>query len=52
MGLRHARRPKNTTLTTAGEHLKVWPARISELKLGRRRDDRLADRYCQWLTAA
>jgi len=50
--LRPARRAKNINLTTAAAHLRVWPARIGELELGRRRDDQLADRYREWLTAA
>lgn len=50
--LRPARRAKNITLTTVAENLNVWPARIGELELGRRRDDQLAERYRRWLTAA
>lgn len=50
--LRPARRAKNLTLTTAAEHLAVWPARIGELELGRRPNDDLAQRYRRWLKAA
>lgn len=50
--LRPARRAKNITLTTAATALQVWPARVGELELGRRRDDDFAERYRQWLTAA
>lgn len=50
--LRPARRAKNITLTNAATALGVWPARVGELELGRRRDDDFADRYRQWLTAA
>lgn len=50
--LRPARRAKNTTLTSAATALHVWPARVGELELGRRRDDAFADRYRQWLSAA
>jgi transposase len=47
--LRPARRAKNITLTAVATALDVWPARVGELELGRRRDD---DRYRAWLTAA
>jgi len=50
--LRPARRAKNITLTNAATAPGVWPARVGELELGRRRDDNFADRYRQWLTAA
>lgn len=50
--LRPARRAKNITLTTVATALDVWPARIGELELGRRRDDAFAERYRQWLNAA
>jgi hypothetical protein len=50
--LRPTRRAKNITLTTAATALNVWPARVSELELGRRRDDDFADRYRSWLNAA
>jgi len=50
--LRPARQAKNITLTNAATALGVWPARVGELELGRRRDDHFADRYRQWLNAA
>lgn len=50
--LRPSRRAKNITLTNAASAMGVWPARVGELELGRRRDDDFADRYRQWLTAA
>lgn len=50
--LRPARQAKNITLTNAATALGVWPARIGELELGRRRDDPFAERYRNWLTAA
>jgi len=50
--LRPARRAKNITLTTVATALDVWPARVGELELGRRRDDAFAERYRQWLNAA
>lgn len=50
--LRPARRTKNLTLTTAATHLGVWPATISQLELGQRRDDNLAQTYRDWLNAA
>lgn len=49
--LRPARRAKNLTLTAAAAHLGVWPARIGELKLGRRPNDQLAAAYRDWLNA-
>jgi transposase len=50
--LRPARHAKNLTLTTAAAALNVWPATISQLELGQRRDDDLANAYRQWLQAA
>jgi len=50
--LRPARRAKNITLTTVATALNVWPARIGELELGRRRDDDFAATYRAWLNAA
>lgn len=50
--LRPARQAKNLTLTNAAEACHTWPARISEIELGKRRDDNLAHRYREWLTAA
>ena len=43
--LRPARRAKNITMTTVANALRVWPTRVGELELGRRRDDNFADRY-------
>ncbi|GAB2472172.1 IS110 family transposase [Luteococcus sediminum] len=50
--LRPTRQAKNLTLTTAAQHFNVWPARISDLELGKRRDDTLAHNYREWLKAA
>lgn len=50
--LRPARQAKNLTLTNAAGACHTWPARISEIELGKRRDDNLAHRYREWLTAA
>ncbi len=50
--LRPTRRAKNITLTAVATALDVWPARVGELELGRRRDDHFAERYRAWLTAA
>jgi transposase len=50
--LRPARQAKNITLTTVAAALGVWPSRVGELELGRRRDDDFAQRYRQWFTAA
>ncbi|MFJ3106798.1 XRE family transcriptional regulator [Streptomyces sp. NPDC086835] len=37
--LRPARRTKNITLTAAAHHFGVWPAVISNIERGLRRDD-------------
>ncbi|WP_405781074.1 IS110 family transposase [Streptomyces sp. NBC_01378] len=50
--LRPLRQSKNLTLTAAAQHLGVWPATISTLERGTRRDDNLAHAYREWLTAA
>ncbi|MET7498615.1 IS110 family transposase [Streptomyces sp900116325] len=50
--LRPARQAKNITLTTVAEHFGVWPAVISCIERGTRRDDDFADTYRDWLTAA
>lgn len=50
--LRPARRAKDLTLTAAASRLNVWPATISQLELGQRRDDDLAEAYRHWLQAA
>jgi transposase len=50
--LRPARQAKNITITQAAHHFAVWPARISTIELGTRRDDTLATAYRNWLTAA
>lgn len=47
--LRQARRISNTT---AAGHFGVWPAKISTLERGLRRDDDLAHAYRDWLKAA
>ncbi|MFI8372472.1 IS110 family transposase [Streptomyces sp. NPDC085466] len=50
--LRPLRQSKNITLTTAARHFGVWPATISTLERGIRRDDDFANTYRDWLTAA
>ena len=49
-----ARRPPRhaagITLQNAADHLNTWPARISELERGLRRNDELEHRYRDWLT--
>jgi transposase len=50
--LRPARQAKNITLTAAANHLGVWPAVISNIERGLRRDDTFADAYRNWLAAA
>ncbi|MFL6065509.1 MAG: IS110 family transposase [Friedmanniella sp.] len=50
--LRPTRQAKNLTLTEAAQHFAVWPAAISRLERGLRRDDRLTTAYRAWLSAA
>ncbi|MFJ9724587.1 IS110 family transposase [Streptomyces sp. NPDC101209] len=50
--LRPLRQSKNITLTTAARHFGLWPATISTLERGIRRDDDLAHTYREWLSAA
>ena len=50
--LRPARQAKNIALTTVADHFGVWPAVISCLERGQRRDDQLAQHYRTWLAAA
>ncbi|MCX4428754.1 IS110 family transposase [Streptomyces mirabilis] len=50
--LRPTRQTKNITLTAAANHFGVWPAVVSNIERGLRRDDAFADAYRQWLTAA
>lgn len=47
--LRPTRQAAGITLQIAAEHFNTWPARISELERGRRRDDDLETRYRTWL---
>ncbi|MFJ6623675.1 IS110 family transposase [Kitasatospora sp. NPDC091335] len=50
--LRPLRQSRNITLTAVANHFGVWPATISTLERGIRRDDDLANAYRDWLTAA
>ncbi|MFD5469133.1 transposase [Streptomyces sp. NPDC127105] len=50
--LRPLRQSKSITLTAAARQLGVWPARISTLERGIRRDDELAHAYRDWLHTA
>lgn len=50
--LRPLRQSKNITLTAAADHLGVWPAVISTLERGTRRDDTLTHAYRDWLQTA
>lgn len=50
--LRPLREARNITLETVAVHLGVWPAHISTIERGTRRDDALATRYREWLDAA
>ncbi|MFE7217102.1 IS110 family transposase [Streptomyces sp. NPDC057611] len=50
--LRQARQSKNITLTAVANHFGVWPAVISNIERGLRRDDTFADTYREWLLSA
>ena len=50
--LRPLRQTKNITLTAAAHHFGVWPATISTLERGIRRDDALTHAYREWLQTA
>jgi transposase len=50
--LRPARHTKNITLQRAADHFGVWPAHISTIERGLRRDDELTIRYRAWLATA
>ncbi|MFQ6143092.1 IS110 family transposase [Streptomyces seoulensis] len=50
--LRPLRQSKNITLTAVADHFGVWPAVISALERGIRRDDALTHAYHDWLQTA
>lgn len=50
--LRPMRQTKNITLQTVATRFGVWPAHISEIERGVRRDDNLAQTYREWLLTA
>jgi transposase len=50
--LRPARQAKNITLQTVANHFGVWPAHISTIERGQRRDDDLTTAYRAWLATA
>ncbi|MGW5525290.1 IS110 family transposase [Gordonia sp. NPDC003950] len=50
--LRPARLALGLSLQNVADHFGVWPMHISTIERGKRRDDELANRYRQWLTAA
>ena len=50
--LRRARQANNLTLTAVADHFGVWPAHISTIERGLRRDDDLAQHYRTWLATA
>lgn len=47
--LRPTRQARNITLTSAAQHLGVWPTVISRLERGLQRHDTLATNYRHWL---
>lgn len=50
--LRPLRQARGISITTAAGHFGVWPAKISTLERGLRRDDDLANSYRDWLKTA
>lgn len=50
--LRETRRAKNITITRAAAAFGIWPATISKIELGTRRNDEFANRYREWLLIA
>lgn len=50
--LRPARQARHLSLSAVATHFGVWPAHISTIERGTRRDDDLARRYRDWLTTA
>jgi transposase len=42
-------RVRRVTLNTVSRHFDIWPARISEIERGTRRDDTFTERYRTWL---
>jgi len=50
--LRPLRHERGLTLSHAAEHFGVWPAVISEIERGTRRNDELTATYRQWLLTA
>ncbi|MGB2948855.1 MAG: IS110 family transposase [Rhodococcus sp. (in: high G+C Gram-positive bacteria)] len=47
--LRPTRRSRHITLERVAQHFEVWPATISQIELGARRNDELAANYRKWL---
>lgn len=47
--LRPTRQARHITLDRAAQHFDVWPATISQIELGTRRNDELAVNYRKWL---
>lgn len=50
--LRPRRQERGLSLTHVAQALQVWPATVSQIERGERRDDDFAERYREWLTAA
>lgn len=50
--LRPLRQQRGLSLTKVAEHFGVWPAVISTIERGTRRNDEFAQTYRHWLTAA
>jgi transposase len=50
--LRPTREAKHITLATVADHFGVWPAHISTIERGLRRDNNLTQHYRAWLEAA
>lgn len=50
--LRPLRKQLGLSMETAAKHFKVWPARISDIERGKRRDDAFTETYREWLHTA
>ena len=50
--LRPLRQATGHTLTEVARHFGAWPARISDIERGKRRDDDFAQTYREWLLAS
>lgn len=47
--LRPLRQALGISMETVAKHFQIWPARISDIERGKRRDDTFAQNYREWL---